>query len=424
MPIKKQLKKISRILRQSSTKLEGVFKTTHFDRLLKKQVLTAQHDNLSLGKHPEAMIRTGMLAQLLQARSQRDFVGILESAANWRQFCGFQNDVPVQSTFSRHWNNENYFKPLDQLFLDLQKLIAMKKVHKQSLIPSEVMEAILNGYLPFSFDATFLKLSEKRFQYAGRGYAGSENVAEFGAKLNFGIDNILNMPINFIPTQGNIHESTTIDLITDDLIVNSHSWLKKAFNKQLNPLIIMDKAYWNKKRFINWTKRNIGFIIPRKRKNLTGVLIEFLDFSSSNELTTEGLVWITNNIDPLSWVFKSSLKNNSEGYDVLTNCPGIGKESVVQLYKQRWSIEEVFKWLKQYLNFKTPLVESWEGFVIHCYLTIILFMLFQYFLALLRVPRWQENLTELWRQLRNGPSDPIILTKLRIPFLYLEGGMY
>ncbi len=77
MLIKKQLKKISRILRQSSTKIEGVFKATHFDRLLKKQVLTAQQDNLSLGKHPEAMIRAGMLAQLLQVRSQRDFVGIL-----------------------------------------------------------------------------------------------------------------------------------------------------------------------------------------------------------------------------------------------------------------------------------------------------------------------------------------------------------
>jgi hypothetical protein len=50
-------------------------------------------------------------------------------------------------------------------------------------------------------------------------------------------------------------------------------------------------------------------------------------------------------------------------------------------------------------------------------------MLLQYFLSLLNIPRWQENITELWRQLKHGPSDQWSLSRFRIPMVLLEGGM-
>ena len=115
MSTKKKLPKLMRNLRQSSNKLEGVFKTTQFERILEKCILDLEQENLSLGNYPLEMIKAGLLSQLLQSRSQRDFVETLNSAASWRGFCNFNSDVPVQSTFSRAWNNQDLIKVLDKI---------------------------------------------------------------------------------------------------------------------------------------------------------------------------------------------------------------------------------------------------------------------------------------------------------------------
>ena len=52
---------------------------------------------------------------------------------------------------------------------------------------------------------------------------------------------------------------------------------------------------------------------------------------------------------------------------------------------------------------------------------MIYLLLKQYFLALLGIPRWQENLTEHWRQLRSSVDQPLDLYTNREPLeLFIE----
>ncbi len=57
---------------------------------------------------------------------------------------------------------------------------------------------------------------------------------------------------------------------------------------------------------------------------------------------------------------------------------------------------------KGFLNLENPLGTSWNAFIFHIYCLIALWTILLYFLALLVIPSWQENLQSVRRQLING----------------------
>ena len=408
-------------LSHNSNKWETLFKVTQFNRILSRQL---QNENNQFKNHlimTQGMIKSHMLAHVKKINSQHNLQKFLEEEPRWQSISGFNKGVPHQSTFSRHWNDENYVEILERIYLNLIALIGHKKVHLEHELPVHLHQLLKAGYFPLSVDATFIQLSRKRFEYVEQGYAGKDNIIDFGAKINLMIDALLNMPFNYVPTIGNVHESRSIDVLITDLLKNGHPWLKKLGNYPLKPLLILDKGYWNKKRFIEWTNSNIGFIIPRKKKSLTGSQIEFLDFPSSKYEPLDALVWIDPNEEPFRWIIYKNYTKKGKYWDLFTNVFEVEARSIIAGQKERWPIEEIFKWLKQLLNLKKPLTESWTGFVIHCLIIFIVLLLLQYFLSLLAVPRWQENLTELCRQLREHPFSQWNLHQLRIPIAFLEG---
>lgn len=91
-------------------------------------------------------------------------------------------------------------------------------------------------------------------------------------------------------------------------------------------------------------------------------------------------------------------------------------KEIIDLYKQKWTIETVFKWYKEYLNLENPLGTSWNAFIFHIYCVIALWTILLYFLAILRVPSWQENLQNIRRQLVNGEKRSWDFYSLGIPF--------
>lgn len=408
-------------LSHNSTKWEILFKVTQFDRILSKQVKNEKHQFRKDISLVEGMIKSYMVAHVKKIGSQRNLQRLLDEESQWQAITGFHADIPHQSTFSRHWNDKNYVEILEQIFLNLIALVGHRKVHLEHEMSVHLFQLFKAGYLPLSTDATFVKLSRKRFDYVEAGYAGKDTVIEFGAKINLMIDALLNMPFNYVPTIGNIHETKSLDVLIKDLLVNSHPWLEKLSDHPLTPLLIIDKGYWNKNRFIDWQKQNIGFIIPRKKKALTRAHIEFLEFPYPKYEALDALVWISPNEDPLRWIVYQNYSTKDRYWDLLTNVTKVSPRTIIAGQKERWPVEEIFKWLKQQIDLKNPLTESWTGFVIHCLIIFILLLLLQYFLNLLKIPKWQENLTELCRQLREHSFSQWSLHRLRIPISFLEG---
>lgn len=97
--------------------------------------------------------------------------------------------------------------------------------------------------------------------------------------------------------------------------------------------------------------------------------------------------------------------NDDHVWDVLTNDCTLKATTILALQKDRWDIEELFKWFKQQTAFKQPLGTFWESFVVHCLLLMILQVVLVYFLLLLGLSRWQDFLTRLLRDLRHSDVE-------------------
>jgi len=415
-----KINKVYRQLSQEKLKTQGLIKITQFDKLVKKHIQIAKEKENSLGNKSEEFLYAGIFSQIIQPRSQRDFVKELNENPIWAQSCGFNDDIPHQSSFSRKWNNEDYIDPLEGIIKGLRDLIPVKGLHYELEYPMHILRTIKKGYLPLHSDSSFITLSEDRFDYSVRGYAGPESKSEHGAKLNLIIDGLVNSPLVHTPTDGSVHETKVIDQNLKEILEFAPKWFKDSRKGTLQPLIIFDKGYWDTKRFKEWTDKKIGFIIPKKKNSLKYATLEIKHFTKNEYEPQETLVWLPGFDKPLRWILMKKKKGKRKYWNLLTNDLKLPARDIIKLYANRWSIEEVFKWLKQYTSLKRPLVNSWTGFVIHCFFSILVYQLIRYFLLLIEVPRWQENITEIWHQIVKAPDKPWHFRYLRIPLLELK----
>lgn len=424
MSVNSKTSKLVSRLCQSNNKMDGFFNVTHFDQVLSKEVSSSLEHGKKLGKTPQPMIKSGLIAQLQQPRSQRDYVSWLQGNKKWADITGFGSNVPVQGTFSNNWTNFDYFEPLENIFLCYRKLIPKKCDLTEYEYSYHLTKLVSAGYFPIIEDSTHLSLSNKRFKYGSLGFKDKENKCDYGAQINLCIDGLVNTPIDFTPETGKVHESTLFDLQLEELEKNYKFWIENQFNKKLNLLFIVDKGYNKEERFWDMTRANQYFLIPKKDRTMTKNQFEI----NFDEFEKNGIIELTvlksNESDSLRWIIQKNKKFKSKWFSLLTNIWDLEPEFIVQIYSERWDIEEIFKWLKQYTLLKTPLVNSWEGFLLHILYSLILLMLLQFFLLLLNLPRWQENLTELWRQLRNNPLEQWQFGRLRIPYAVILGGMH
>lgn len=181
--------------------------------------------------------------------------------------CSFNDDIPVQSTFSGAFNNGMYHNPLDLLISNIQKLIGLNKIHKYSDINPVIMNVISKGYFPTSIDGSLISLSEKKFNYTSRGYCGSKKISIPGAKLFLSLDAGTSIPINCDIGTGKTHESSVIDPLVKEIKDKNLKKFENSLERSLNLLILSDRGFWKQTRFFQWNEEHISFIIPLKRNS-------------------------------------------------------------------------------------------------------------------------------------------------------------
>lgn len=168
MPIKNQTAKTVQLLRQSSTKMQGFFNVTHFNRIVSKEVSSALQSGKKLGKTPESIIKCEIVAQIKQPRSQRDFTLWLQDSSIWTKICCFKSGSPTQGTFSNNWNNIDYFQPLENIFLTYQKLIPKKGLFTQFELPYHLLKTIKSSYFPIITDSSYIYIFQTRDSSMGQ----------------------------------------------------------------------------------------------------------------------------------------------------------------------------------------------------------------------------------------------------------------
>ncbi|KKL60552.1 hypothetical protein LCGC14_2204170 [marine sediment metagenome] len=410
--------RIRRQLHQEPTKWHDVFKRTYFDKLLNKWVHHGQQEGNLHGKYPQALITSGIFSQALRPSSQHEFINDLEDNPIWRSVCGFEKYLPTQSWFSKHWNKEQYLEPVEGIFTGLRNLISLKKIPYKLRQAKPALDAVKSGYFPFLTDSTYFSLSEKRFDFATRGYAGPKKKYEPGAKIHLTIDGIMNSPMAFTVTEGKKHGSDLLDDHKEEISTSCKPWLQNSSDSKLIPLHIFDLGYWNIKRFWKMTKEGKMFICPKKKNSFNKYKTTLVKKSTSENDLQEYFIWKEGSDQPLRWISVINKKKPSKRWELLTNVLDLPTHLIISLYRLRWKIEQFFKWLKQHLGVKRPLVTSWTGFILHIYFNLILILLLQYYLVLLRLPRWLDNLKEILRQLLTTPTQQWFYQRFKIPLSY------
>ena len=197
MPVNAKINKMFDDLSHYDSKFEGLFKTTHLDKLVLNAFTSPSVEKMWLGYYPVQMTMSYMFGSLFKVESQPDLVSLLNENEELSKIIGFKDYIPVQSTFSRSFNNELFHNPLDLLINNMQRFIGLKQVHKYSDINPTIMNAVSKGYLPTLIDGLLVSLSEKKFNYSTRGYSGSNKKSIPGAKLFLSIDGIASFPVNY-----------------------------------------------------------------------------------------------------------------------------------------------------------------------------------------------------------------------------------
>ena len=421
MRLPKKLKTIHRYLRQSPSKIEGLFKVTDFNRLLSAAISNSNDVSKNKQYSLESEIKVGILSILTKSRSQRDFSSRLDFNPNWLKICNLSNGAPHQTTLSRWWNDERLLEPLENIFVRLQDLISLKRLRNETKLTDSLEKYYKKNYQLLAIDSTVINLSPKKYKYARKVYHGVPHEEAFGARLHLLIDLFNGYPVNYIPSGANEHDSPYANILIDNWIENDKYWLKKENGSNLIPLITADRGYWNKSRFLDWTSRKILFITPRKKRTLTNCQIEFENFP--NELTSQiqGSIWFSQNPDSFRIIFTKTNRNNFNWLETITNDHNLNSNDIVKIYSKRWLIEEEFKWIKQHLILQNPLTTSWTGLVVHLYLILILFCLLLYFIALLQINQWELVISNIWIQLTSDPTVEWFFPFLNDYLLILSG---
>lgn len=383
MSLQQQLTKLQCRLGQKRSKTIEVFKNTHFNRIIRKHVLETNGDANRKKYLLEQWIKSLEVMQIQQFNAIRPFVKQLSQNNSWQMICGFTGSVPDQSQYSRKLFDPKLQEVLVRTFETYQKLIPLNSNKFTKKLPEQLVKVLKSGLRPLIMDCTTIKLSNGRYKYAEKGYVSNESYPVPSARLHLLMDGVYGSIIKNCPTSGNKHES----IIADPLLQETElmdPWLKEFYlNRKSQPIIIFDKGYWRVSRFKEFDLNDWDFCIPWKKKSSVKSQFEILNFPSDPNEPISMFVWPKNY--EVCWRRIIGKSNSSKDLvrDVLTNNQALDPSDILFLQKNCWDIEELFKWLKQKTAIKQPLGTSYESFVTHCLLLVVLYLVLIYFLLLL-----------------------------------------
>lgn len=325
-------------------KVEKIIKKHDGDRYRKK---------FSSWQHLVTMI----LSQLSDCRSLRDIESLLNSQQNSFYHLGIKNEIK-RSTLSDANSNRSM-----EIFKDLSILMLSRlKGEKKEL--SELVTAL---------DSSIIRAPTR-----GSSWAVGSRSSTKGLKLHVQYDNS-NDHIEYSEvTCGNINDIT----VAQDLpLENGRIYV---FDKGY-----MDYNWWNKimdtgSKFVTRLKKNSAYRVLEHKEIkpseagyvLKDQIIELVNRNprggKKNELASKSLRM-------LSIRHPDALRKDP--LVIVSNDLESSSSVVAGWYKDRWSVELVFKWLKQNLKLKNFIGESRNAMMIQIYTAIITYVLLKLYKA-------------------------------------------
>lgn len=315
------------------------------------------------------------IAQLSARKSLRDLVTNIQAQGRRIYHLGMRPTARV--TLARV-NEQQPYELYKQLFFSLLKRC-------QSLAPGNRFRFKGKLYL---LDATTINLCLAVFPWA------QFRQKKGAIKLHFGLDADGYLPAFMDMTKGKIHEST---------------WAK-ALSLPAGSTVVFDRGYTDYQWYQSLTDRTITFVTRLKRNAVYELL---------NKRRGRKAQWVVGDQRIRLKNMKTDLRlvdyvdpETGKLYYFLTNSFELKATVVAELYKERWKIEQFFKWIKQNLNVKTFLGTSPNAVLTQLWIALCVYLLLSFlkFKAKLGV-----SLTSILRVLQLNLFERRLLVDLMRP---------
>jgi len=312
----------------------------YFERLVIKRIDDrTQRWGLTYWSHMIVLI----FGQLDGCNSLRELTDITMAHAKKSFHLGF-GKTPINRSALSKANQLRDYHVFEEFAYYMVSLAQQKRIDK-------VFE--LDGRF-YAFDSTTIDLCMTLFEWA------RFRSTKSGIKVHTQLDVVTQIPVSFNITQAAIHD------------VNAMDWIS------YEPLAcyIFDRGYWDLKRLYRIELVNSFFIIREKRTPKFEVVAgeDFLE-GTDNILRDQTVRFTTkgNNENYPSEIrrivyYESGLKRTFSYY---TNNFFLKAKDIAFLYKNRWSVEIFFKWMKEHMRIKSFWGNTESAVRIQVYVAII-----------------------------------------------------
>lgn len=297
-----------------------------------------------------------LVAQLSSCKSLRDLEVLFNQHPSLRYHMGLRSIK--RSTVSDAHNSID-----SQVFRDMA-LLMLKRLSTQKKELTHVLTAL---------DSSLIRAEGRGNQWSKGSRAGS-----CGLKLHVQYD----------------HTHDHIDYVElSDANINDIT-IAQTFKIDPQRIYVFDKGYFD----YNWWKsiqdQNARFV-TRLKKNSAYQVLQDLPISLQDQgfILKDQIIVLTNKhprggkINHLAGQklrlvqVKHPDTSRLDPLLIVTNALDLEAEVIAGFYKQRWSVELVFKWLKQHLNLKSFLGESRQALMNQLYASIIAYVLLKLYKA-------------------------------------------
>ena len=164
---------------------------------------------------------------------------------------------------------------------------------------------------------------------------------EGAVKMHTLIDLRGSIPTFIIMTNGKVHDSKVMPMIP----VEAHSFY------------LMDKGYVYFKQLYKCFHLKDAYFVTRAKNNMVFEIVEEYEVDKQAGLISDQLIRLTGQKTsveypvPLRMVVYEDFATDNV-YRFLTNNTSVDALTVAELYRERWTVELFFKWVKQHLHIK------------------------------------------------------------------------
>jgi putative transposase len=184
-----------------------------------------------------------------------------------------------------------------------------------------------------------------------------------------------------------MHTVVTVEYLPDAILLkNGNSSDKKSLKWAIQPgfVHIFDRGY-NDYRQFRWIDEHSAWFVTRALSNITyrilknrrvghrqkekGILSDRVIQVTENRITGE-----TYSMRMVTFRFVDTLGRGRE-FSLLTNILDKPADVIAELYRERWNIEVVFRWLKSFLKINHWMSRSINGVLIQLYVALCAYLM-------------------------------------------------